>query len=160
MLYSHLPISGMLPQYHNSSLAMMSPLTILCLMFPLSQASSANCGDCTEVSISSNGGAYQHQPSLLGTFTLAGSIWSGLVPYYKSANNHYLTPDRMSDPLEDDYVKWIVADIPMGYNGGIQNRVYTQGVTCPYDIPDQWEYLWGGDWRVDQTMRVTCTGWK
>ena len=117
------------------------------------------CGDCTEVTISSTGGAAEHQPSLLGTFSLAGSIWSGLVPYYKSANNHYLTPDRMSDPLGEDYLKWIVADLPMGFNGGIMNRVYTEGVTCPYDIPDMWEYLWGGQWRVDQTIQVTCTSW-
>ena len=145
----------------------MLQLVSLCLILSVSQAqlarnkaSAGYCGECTEVTVTSSGGAYEHQPGLLGTFTLAGSIWDGLVPYYKSPNNHYLTPDRMSDPLEENNVKWIVSDILMGFNGGIQNRVYTEGVTCPYDIPDQWEYLWDGHWRVDQTIAVNCTMWK
>merc|ERR1719186_209407 len=134
-------------------------LVITCLILSMSHAEVlSNCGDCTEVTITATGAAYDHQPALLGIFTLAGSIWDGLVPYYKSANNHYLTPDRLSDPLKD-YVKWIVSDVPMGFNGGIQNRIYTDGVTCPYDIPDMWEYLWGGQWEVDQTIAVQCTMW-
>ena len=134
-------------------------ICILTISFPHVHLSSEACG-CTEVTILSAGGAYEHQPALMGIYIQAGSIWDGLVPYYKSSNNHYLTPDRFSDPLEKNYVKWIVSDTPMGFNGGIQNRVYTEGVTCPYDIPDQWEYLWGGKWEVDETISLTCTKWK
>ena len=132
------------------------------------------CDACEEVTISSSGrnrftsgtnvttsnclgGALEHQPHLLGTYTLAGSLWDGLVPYYRSSNNHYLTPDRMSDPLQENRIQWIVSDLPMGFNGGIINRVYTEGVTCPYNIPDMWEYLWDKKWWIDQTLTVTCT---
>merc|ERR1712215_45322 len=113
------------------------------------------CDDCTQVTLTSTGGASEHQPSLLGTYTLVGYIWGGLVPYYKSHNNHYLTPDRLSDPVNGNYLKWIVSDVPMGYNGGIQNRIYTEGVMCPYQIRDMWEYLYKGQWIVDQTI-VVC----
>merc|ERR1711970_928563 len=89
-------------------------VTMLCQASQAQMTRATACGNCTEVTIASTGGAYHHQPSLLGPYTIEGTIWGDLVPYYKFSNNHFLTPDRFSDPLEEDYLKWIVADIPMG----------------------------------------------
>ena len=37
------------------------------------------------------------------------------------------------------------------------NDAYTSGINCPYEIPDQWKYLFIADWYVDPTLRFTCT---
>ena len=37
------------------------------------------------------------------------------------------------------------------------NDVYTDGINCPYDIPDQWQYLYLGYFYVDPTLKFTCT---
>ena len=40
---------------------------------------------------------------------------------------------------------------------GVMNDAYTSGINCPYEIPDQWKYLFIADWYVDPTLRFTCT---
>ena len=37
------------------------------------------------------------------------------------------------------------------------NDAYTSGINCPYEIPDQWKYLFIAEWYVDPTLRFTCT---
>jgi hypothetical protein len=31
---------------------------------------------------------------------------------------------------------------------------YTDGINCPWDIPDQWEYEYQREWFVDPTLKV------
>jgi len=114
------------------------------------------CYDCTEVTVSSRGGALEHQPNRLGRFVVHGSLWENMVPLYKADNNQYLTPDPMSNPIIY-FVKWVISETVGGFNAGIQNNAYTDGIVCPYEIPDQWEYEWQREWFIDPTLTVTCT---
>merc|ERR1712080_567066 len=58
------------------------------------------------------------------------------------------------------YVKWVVSENVGGFNAGIQNSHYTDGITCPYEIPDQWEYEYQRQWFIDPTLKVRCTKYK
>merc|ERR1712108_23244 len=73
------------------------------------------CNQCMEITVSSTGGALEHQPNRLGKFSVAGSLWDNMVPFW-------------------------VADNVGSLNSGIMNDAYTSGINCPYEIPDQWEY--------------------
>merc|ERR1711974_468603 len=61
------------------------------------------------------------------------------IPFWKSANNQYITPDPNSNPIMY-YIKWVVSEMVGGFNAGVMNEAYTDGYNCPYEIPDQWQY--------------------
>ena len=82
-----------------------------------------------------------------------------MMPFWKSSDDQYLTPDPESSP-SIYYLIWVVADNIGGFDAGITNNAYVNGFNCPYEIPDQWEYETGGEWFVDPTLRVTCTQTK
>merc|ERR1711962_1515957 len=77
------------------------------------------CTTCTVVKIESTAGAAENQPDKLGMF---------------------LTPDPSSNPVIYR-LKWVVSEIIGGINAGIQNEKYTNGLHCPWDLPDSWEYM-------------------
>ena len=63
------------------------------------------CDQCLEITVSSSGGAAEHQPNRLGRFTVTGSLWD---------NDHYITPDSHSDPAAS-LMMWVISD----YVGGL-----------------------------------------
>ena len=85
-----------------------------------------------------------------------GSLWEGMMPFWKSDNNQYITPDPLSNPIMY-YIKWVVSESVGGFNAGLQNNAYTDGYNCPYEIPDQWEYEYQRQWYVDPTLTFKCT---
>merc|ERR1712200_265022 len=113
------------------------------------------CNNCVDLKIASTGGALEHAPNRLGNFNVAGALWENTVPFFEAANGQYLTPDPNSNPIIY-YIKWVVSESVGGLNAGIQNEEYTNGVNCPWDIPDNWEYEYDRQWYVDPTLRVTC----
>merc|ERR1719335_472773 len=42
------------------------------------------CNQCMEITVSSTGGTQEHQPQRLGTYTVDGSVWENIVPFWKS----------------------------------------------------------------------------
>ena len=84
--------------------------------------------------------------------------------YFQSATGKVLTIDIFSPPY-----KWTVADTVGSFNAAIMNRStgniasgnigdlrrYTD-YPCPYLVPDSWEYLFSGQWLVDDTLSVRC----
>merc|ERR1712192_223659 len=66
------------------------------------------CEDCTEITISSSGGALQHLPEKMGAYALAGSLWENMMPFWKSASDQYITPDANSNPIIY-YIKWVAS---------------------------------------------------
>ena len=89
-------------------------------------------------------------------YTKEGSLWENMMPFWKSDNNQYITPDPMSNPIMY-YIKWVVSESVGGFNAGLMNDAYTDGYNCPYEIPDQWEYEFQRQWFVDPTLKVQCT---
>ena len=76
------------------------------------------CNQCMEITVSSTGGALEHQPNRLGKFSVAGSLWDNMVPFWvKAENNQYITPDPNSNPIIY-YVRWEVADAVGSVNSG------------------------------------------
>ena len=71
-----------------------------------------------------------------------------MLPFWKSSNNQYITPDPNSNPIMY-YIKWVVSEMVAGFNAGIMNDAYTDGYNCPYEIPDQWQYEYQRQWSVD-----------
>ena len=63
------------------------------------------CDQCLEITVSSSGGAAEHQPNRLGRFTVTGSLWD---------NDQYITPDSHSDPAAS-LMMWVISD----YVGGL-----------------------------------------
>ena len=114
------------------------------------------CNQCTEITVTSNGGAMEHQPQRLAKYQRDGSLWEGMMPFWKSDNNQYITPDPMSNPIMY-YIKWVVSESVGGFNAGLMNNAYVDGYNCPYEIPDQWEYEYGRQWFVDPTLTFVCT---
>merc|ERR1711973_265993 len=100
----------------------------------------------------SNGGAQEHQPNRLGRFTRDGSLWENMVPFWTADNAQHITPDPMSNPVIY-YLKWVVSETVGGFNAGLMNEDYTDGIICPYEIPDQWQYEYDRQWFVDPTLR-------
>merc|ERR1719220_867211 len=91
---------------------------MIIILFFLSSATSSTsilleetrfCGDCSEVTISSSGGALQHLPEKMGAYALAGSLWENMMPFWKSTSDQYITPDANSNPILY-YIKWVVSD--------------------------------------------------
>jgi len=119
----------------------------------------AFCDDCMEITVSSNGGAQEHQPNRLGRFTRDGSLWENMVPFWTADNKQHITPDPMSNPVIY-FLKWVVSETVGGFNGGIMNDDYTDGIICPYEIPDQWQYEYDRQWFVDPTLRFVCTKFR
>ena len=78
-----------------------------------------------------------------------------MMPFWKSANNQYITPDPMSNPIIY-FIKWVVSETVGGFNAGLMNDAYTN-FFCPYEIPDQWQYEYGRQWYVDPTLQFKCT---
>ena len=72
------------------------------------------CDQCLEITVSSSGGAAEHQPNRLGRFTVTGSLWDNTVPLWKSDNDQYITPDSHSDPAAS-LMMWVISD----YVGGL-----------------------------------------
>ena len=114
------------------------------------------CDQCTEITVTSTGGAMEHQPQRIVKYTKEGSLWENMMPFWKSDNNQYITPDPMSNPIMY-YIKWVVSESVGGFNAGLMNDAYTDGYNCPYEIPDQWEYEFQRQWFVDPTLKVQCT---
>jgi len=114
------------------------------------------CNQCMEITVSSTGGTQEHQPQRLGTYTVDGSVWENMVPFWKSSNNQYITPDPMSNPIMY-YLKWVVSEMVGGFNAGVMNDAYVDGYNCPYEIPDQWQYEYQRQWYIDPTLKFTCT---
>ena len=114
------------------------------------------CNQCMEISVESDGGAIVHQPQRIGRYVRDGSLWENMMPVWKSANNQYITPDPMSNPIIY-YIKWVVSESVGGFNAGLMNNAYTDGYHCPYEIPDQWQYEYGRQWYVDPTLKFRCT---
>merc|ERR1719445_2065819 len=52
-----------------------------------------------EITVTSAGGALEHQPQRLHTYVKDGSLWEGMMPFWKSDNNQYITPDPLSNPI-------------------------------------------------------------
>merc|ERR1712198_440667 len=114
------------------------------------------CTTCTVVKIESTAGAAQNQPDKLGTFEYAGAMWENTVPFFKNDRGMFLTPDPSSNPVIYR-LKWVVSEIIGGINAGTQNEKYTNGLHCPWDLPDSWEYMgMAFDWHIDTTLKVTC----
>ena len=63
------------------------------------------CDQCLEITVSSSGGAAEHQPNRLGRFTVTRSLWD---------NDQYITPDSHSDPAAS-LMMWVISD----YVGGL-----------------------------------------
>merc|ERR1712045_365175 len=114
------------------------------------------CNQCMEITVSSTGGTQEHQPNRLGRYTVARSLWDNMVPFWMSDNRQYITPDPNSNPMFY-YIKWEISESVGGINAGVMNDAYTSGINCPYEIPDQWKYLFIAEWYVDPTLRFTCT---
>jgi len=71
----------------------------------------------------------------------------------------HITPDPMSNPVIY-YLKWVVSETVGGFNAGLMNEDYTDGIICPYEIPDQWQYEYDRQWFVDPTLRFVCTKFR
>ena len=68
-------------------------------------------------------------------YVVDGSIWEDMIPFWKSANNQYITPDPNSNPIMY-YIKWVVSEMVGGFNAGVMNEAYTDGYNCRYkDLP-------------------------
>jgi len=117
------------------------------------------CDTCLEITVESSGGAAEHQPNRLGTFTRDGSLWENMVPFWTADNKQHITPDPLSNPIIY-YVKWVVSETVGGFNAGLMNDAYTDGIVCPYEIPDQWQYEYDRQWFVDPTLRFRCTKFR
>ena len=132
------------------------------------------CNQCMEITVTSSGGTQEHQPNRLGKYSVAGSLWENMVPFWMAENRQFITPDPNSNPILY-YMKWEISESVGGLNAGrnlifcsmvslssvcpvgVMNDAYTSGINCPYEIPDQWKYLFIADWYVDPTLRFTCT---
>merc|ERR1712154_721475 len=79
-----------------------------------------------------------------------------MVPFWMAENRQFITPDPNSNPILY-YMKWEISESVGGLNAGVMNDAYTSGINCPYEIPDQWKYLFIANWYVDPTLRFTCT---
>merc|ERR1719205_354218 len=116
------------------------------------------CDQCIQITVSSTGGAMEHQPQRIATYTKEGSLWENMMPFWKSDNNQYITPDPMSNPIMY-YIKWVVSESVGGFNAGLMNDAYTDFV-CPYEIPDQWQYerypAWTGPRRQHRRPSGPC----
>ena len=67
--------------------------------------------------MTSSGGAAEHQPDSLGTFTLAGSLWENIVPFWMSDKNQFITANPNSNPIIY-YLMWVISDSVGGLNYG------------------------------------------
>ena len=74
-----------------------------------------------------------------------GSLPENMLPFWKSSNNQYITPDPNSNPAIY-YIRWVVSEVVAGFNPSVMNDAYTDGNYCPYEIPDQWIYEYQGLW--------------
>jgi len=117
------------------------------------------CSNCQEISVESRGGTLEHQPMRLGRFSVAGALWENMVPLFKASNGQYMTPDPNSNPVIY-YLKWVISETVGGFNAGVQNNAYTDGIHCPWDIPDNWEYEYQRQWFVDPTLKVKCVRYR
>merc|ERR1711944_392289 len=88
-----------------------------------------------------------------------GSLWENMVPFWTADNAQHITPDPMSNPVIY-YLKWVVSETVGGFNAGLMNDDYTDGIICPYEIPDQWQYEYDRQWFVDPTLRFVCTKFR
>ena len=93
-------------------------------------------------------------------YSIEGTLWEGLVPFWKNENNMFITPDAQSNPALQ-YTKWVVSSSvgDGGFDGTIMNDVYTDGLNCPYEI-DQLKYEWEYNWYEDSTLEFSCVKWK
>merc|ERR1712233_91095 len=66
----------------------------------------------------------------------------------------------MEEPRSISPTGWVGSETVGGFNGGIMNDDYTDGIICPYEIPDQWQYEYDRQWFVDPTLRFVCTKFR
>eukprot|EP00088_Acartia_fossae_P066927 TRINITY_DN83187_c0_g1_i1.p1 TRINITY_DN83187_c0_g1~~TRINITY_DN83187_c0_g1_i1.p1 ORF type:complete len:111 (+),score=11.50 TRINITY_DN83187_c0_g1_i1:26-334(+) len=98
---------------------------------------------------------------VLGRYSIDGSVLENLLPYFKSENGrYYITLDMASNPMFY-FVQWDIAETFTGYNSVIRNSKYTEGINCPWDFPDGWEYSTSdGNWIEDPTLIVECVDYR
>ena len=70
----------------------------------------------------STGGTQEHQPNRLGKYTVAGSLWDNMVPFWMSETRQYITPDPNSNPILY-YMKWEISESVGGLNAGTELHV-------------------------------------
>merc|ERR1712110_491930 len=97
------------------------------------------------------------EPRSISPTGSAGS--QDMVPFWTADNAQHITPDPMSNPVIY-YLKWVVSETVGGFNAGLMNDDYTDGIICPYEIPDQWQYEYDRQWFVDPTLRFVCTKFR
>merc|ERR1719369_2561175 len=140
---------------------MLSILFLLCA--PCLAMASLFCGDCREFTISATGPANTHQPDSLGVFSVEGSFWEDMIPFFKKSSDKYLTVHPYANP-EMDYVPWIVSDFYSSVDLS-QATIRTQdreGILCPWEPRGLvWEFKTRqGDWKVDSTITVICSSFS
>lgn len=127
-----------------------------------------------EITVTSSGGAAEHQPQTLGRYSRAGAVWEDLLPVWRSELGQYITPDANSNPVIY-YVKWTVGDTVGTYDPGesshpaSQSRCemysvcsvlmnsFTDGLSCPYEMEGDWLYVYDYNWYADNTLSFQCT---
>ena len=76
------------------------------------------CNECLEITVTSSGGAAEHQPDTLGTFTRAGSLWENIVPFWMKADTkQFITPNPNSNPIIY-YLMWVISGSVDGLSYG------------------------------------------
>jgi len=109
------------------------------------------CSQCVEVEVSSTGGASQYQENRLGRYTVAGALWENMVPFFEATNGQLLSPGPYSNPVIYT-VMWIVSETLGGFNAGLQNKFHVDGINCPWEFEDGWEYEHQFQWTIDPTL--------
>ena len=89
------------------------------------------CNQCMEITVTSSGGTQEHQPARLGKYTVAGSLWENMVPFWMASNRQYITPDPNSNPILY-YMKWEISESVGGLNAGKNFDKWSRhSVICP-----------------------------
>ena len=77
------------------------------------------CNQCMEITVTSSGGTQEHQPNRLGKYSVAGSLWENMVPFWMAENRQFITPDPNSNPILY-YMKWEISESVGGLNAGTE----------------------------------------
>ena len=94
-----------------------------------------------EITVSSTGGALEHQPNRLGKFSVAGSLWDNMVPFWVAENNQYITPDPNSNPIIY-YVRWEVTDAVGSLNSGKKRHLINSFISVLCRVNERRLHLW------------------
>merc|ERR1712080_344846 len=64
------------------------------------------CDTCLEITVESSGGAAEHQPNRLGTFTRDGSLWENMVPFWLLITSSTSPPTPSPTPSSTTSSGW------------------------------------------------------